>query len=335
MLLVALLVLSFGMAADLQPQYTVLRSSRAGGDVFEVLLGDSRQMFANAFYVKADSYYHSGFYPTIFDNNEAFKTAHMAEDTGAVSSKNHGEEENFMGAPRDWIDAFGRHFSPDRHTHLDEGGPKGDLSSSDRIDEILPWLKLSTDLDPQNVQNYTVTAYWLRERMHRTEEAREVLLEGLHENPGSCNILFELGRLYAESDHDTNRAERVWLAAARNWKPVKGSDDEVAGNNFNYEIITTQLGEAERNAGHWQAAIDWLEKAKTVSPTPGALQAQIDEIKKQMSKPSAWLLPARRAAGNCALFFNRRSDLISRNESPASKNFPSHLGNQNFHSAQS
>ena len=202
LLLTALLVLSFGVAAELQPQFTSWRGSRADGDVFKVLLGDSRKLFANEFFVKADSYYHSGFYPSIFDNNEAFKTAHMAEDTGAVNSRNHGEEESFMGPPRNWIDAFGRHFLPDRHTHLDTGGASDDLSSSDEVREILPWLKLSTDLDPQNVQNYTVTAYWLRERMHKTEAAHEVLLEGLQENPGSCDILFELGRLYAESEHD-------------------------------------------------------------------------------------------------------------------------------------
>jgi hypothetical protein len=283
LLLVALLVLSFGLAADLQPQFRELRWSRADGDVFAVLLGDSRQLFANEFYTKADAYYHSGFYPTIFDNNSNFKTAHMAEDTGAVHSKNHGEEENFMGPPLDWLEAFGRNFFPDRHTHLDEGGPADDLSGSDNVREILPWLKLSTELDPQNVQNYTVTAYWLRQRMHKTDEAYQVLLEGLHANPGSCDILFEMGRLYAESYHDTNRAENVWGAAARNWKPIKGEDDTVAANNFIYEKITTQLGEAERAAGHWQSAIDWFEKAKTVSRTPDALQETINAVKKQMS----------------------------------------------------
>jgi hypothetical protein len=282
LLLVALLVLSFGLAADLQPQYAALRSSRANGDVFEILFGDSRKLLANEFFVKADAYYHSGYYPTIFDNNDAFKTAHMAEDTGAVNSRNHGENENFLGPPRDWIDAFSRHFFPDRHTHLDEGGPKDDLSTSDEVREILPWLKLSTDLDPQNVQNYTVTAYWLRERMHRAAEARQVLLEGLRNNPGSCDILYELGRLYAESDHDTNRAERVWIAAADNWKPVKGTDDEVAANNFIEEQITTKLGETERNAGHWQPAIDWFEKAQKVSRAPDAVQHDIDELKQKL-----------------------------------------------------
>lgn len=282
LLLAFLLVLSFGMAANLQPQFASWRGSRADGDVFKVLLGDSRKLFANEFFVKADSYYHSGFYPSIFDNNAAFKTAHMAEDTGAVSSRNQGEETSFMGPPRNWIDAFGRHFLPDRHTHLDTGGASDDLSSSDEVREILPWLKLSTDLDPQNVQNYTVTAYWLRERMHKPDAAHEVLLEGLQENPGSCDILFELGRLYAESDHDTNRAVNVWNAAVRNWRPIEGSEDAVIANNFIYEKVTTQLGETACDAGHWQQGIDWFEKAKSVSRTPEALQQLIDEARQQM-----------------------------------------------------
>ncbi len=49
-----------------------------------VLMGDSRRMFANHFFVKADAYFHSGFYPTVFDNREAFQTPHMAEDSGTV-----------------------------------------------------------------------------------------------------------------------------------------------------------------------------------------------------------------------------------------------------------
>jgi tetratricopeptide (TPR) repeat protein len=287
LLLLTLLVFCFGVAAGLQSRFQSLENQRHQSDnFFSLLLGDSSRMFANSFFVKADEYYHSGFYPTIFDNNEAFKTTHMAEDTGAVNSKNRGEETGFMGAPRDWLDAFGRHFIPNRHTHLDEGGAAGDLSGSDQVREILPWLKLSTELDPQNVQNYTVTAFWLRQRMHKTAEANQVLLEGLRENPGSCDILFELGRLYAESDHDTNRAENVWLAAAKNWRPVEGNDDAKYANNFIYEKISTQIGEAELNAGHPQLAIQWFQAAQKVSNTPEALQKLIDEAKAKMSAPT-------------------------------------------------
>ena len=293
LLLTALLVLGFGLAADLQPQFRAWRGSRTRGDIFQVLLGDSRRMFANEFYVKADAYYHSGFYPTIFDNNEAFKTAHMAEDTGAVKSSNHGEEASFMGPPRDWIDAFGRHFFPDRHTHLDEGGPDDDLSSSDQVREILPWLKLSTDLDPQNVQNYTVTAYWLRERMHKTAEANQVLLEGLRENPGSCDILFELGRLYEESYHDTNRAQNVWQAAAQNWRPNKGEDDAKFANDFIFEKISTALGKLERGRSRWPLALAWFQAAQKVSRTPEALQPWIDEMKAKTSAATNGAAPVK------------------------------------------
>ena len=175
--------------------------ARAIGQFFQLVSGDSSRIFANDFYVKADAYYHSGFYPTIFDNNEAFKTSHLAEDTGAVASRNKGEETEFLGEPRDWIDAFSRHFIPNRHTHLDAGGPSDDLSDSSEVREILPWLKLSTELDPDNIQTYTVSAYWLR-RIGKIAEAKQVLHEGLRHNPGNYHILFELGRLFYESDHD-------------------------------------------------------------------------------------------------------------------------------------
>ena len=115
--------------------------------------------------------------------------------------------------------------------------------------------------------------------MHKTAEANQVLLEGLRENPGSCDILFELGRLYAESDHDTNRAENVWLAAAKNWRPVKGNDDAKYANDFIYEKITTQLAEAELNAGHPQQAIQWFQAAQEVSNTPDALQSALTKSK--------------------------------------------------------
>jgi hypothetical protein len=283
LLLTALLICSFGLAAKLQPEFREMPLSRTNGDFFAVVLGESRRMFANEFYVKADAYYHSGFYPTIFDNTKAFETAHMAEDTGAVHSLNQGKEGTFMGPPRDWIDAFSRHFIPDRHTHLDEGGADEDLSGSEEVGEILPWLKLSTELDPQNVQNYIVTSYWLRRRMNKTEEANQVLLEGLRANPGSCDILFELGRLYAESDHETNRANNVWLAAARNWQPMEGESDAKYANDFIYEKIATQLGKTQGDQGHWQQAVHWFQEAQKVSRTPEALQTLIDEARARMA----------------------------------------------------
>jgi tetratricopeptide (TPR) repeat protein len=293
LLLLALLVFCFGLAADLQPRFQSLENSRRQSDnFFNLLLGDSSRMFANSFFVKADEYYHSGYYPTIFDNNEAFKTPHMAEDTGGVASHNHGDEASFMGAPRDWIDSFGRHFIPNRHTHLDEGGPTDDLSTSDRVREILPWLKLSAELDPENVQTYTVTAFWLRERMHKVAEANQVLLEGLRNNPDSYEILFELGRLYYENYHDTDRARNVWELAVRKWLALKPQEQQ--NNKLIFEKITTHLGQLEQDAGNWPQAMNWLQAAQKVSLSPEVLQKQIDGLRQKIAaQPSSTNSPAR------------------------------------------
>jgi tetratricopeptide (TPR) repeat protein len=275
--LLALLVLCFGVAADLSPQFQAWPGSRANGDIFNVVLGDSRRMFAQSFYVKADAYYHSGYYPSMFDNNEAFQTQHMAADTGAVSDKNHGDEAGFLGPERNWIDSLGRHFFPDRHTHLDEGGPTDDLGGSDNVREILPWLKLAADLDPDNPQTYTVTAFWLRERMHKVAEADAFLHEGLRHCPDSYEILFELGRLYDESYHDTVRARNVWELGVKKWLALKTNEDKRE-NRLIYEQLTTHLAELEKSAGHIPKAIYWFREAQKASLTPDALQKRIDEL---------------------------------------------------------
>ncbi|MGD0252583.1 MAG: hypothetical protein ABSC01_07790 [Verrucomicrobiota bacterium] len=283
LMLIALLVLCFGLAAYLEPWFQAWQGSRAqSGDPLNVLLGSSRGMFAGYFYRKADVYYHSGYYPSIFDNRQAFETPHMAEDTGAVNSNNKGDEEGFRSLSHDWIDAFGRHFFPDRHTHLDQGGPTGDLSTGADVREILPWLKLSADLDPNDVQTYTVTAFWLRTRMHKVAEADVFLHEGLRNNPDSYDILFELGRLYYEDYHDTNRARNVWELAVRKWLALPPQTQKE--NKLIFEQITTHLGQLEKDTGSLAHAIDWFQAAQKVSLTPAALQQQIDDLKKKMAE---------------------------------------------------
>lgn len=303
MLLVALLVACFGIAAHLEPQFQLMHLddvrknwvldlhgepkplylSRRNGDIFNVVLGDSRKMFANSFYVKADAYYHSGYYPGMFDDNTAFQTTHMAADTGAVSSKNHGDELGFLGPTRNWIDAFGRHFIPNRHSHLDEGGPQGDLGDSDQVGEILPWLKLSSDLDPDNVQTYTVTAFWLRERMNNAPEADAVLHEGLRNCPGSYDILFELGRLYYESYHDPNRARNVWEEAARQWKKAYPhlSPEEQKDSHQIMEQIATHLSKVEEDSGNLPKAIYWLQQ---IPERRDVIQQDINKLKYELGQ---------------------------------------------------
>ncbi|HEY5297860.1 MAG TPA: hypothetical protein VIK59_08030 [Verrucomicrobiae bacterium] len=294
--LVALLVFCFGVAADLQPRFQSYEYARHQSDnFFSLLLGDSSRIFANSAFVEADAYYHSGYYPTIFDNNSSFKTPHIAEDTGAVASHNQGEAaESFLGPPRDWIDAFGRHFIPNRHTHLDEGGPTDDLSKSHAVAEILPWLKLSAELDPDDIRTYIVTAFWLT-RLNQVGAAEQVLRQGLRQNPNNAQLLFELGRLYFENYHDPARARNIWEAALRSWarqQPGVPQSKRLAmtsahfDSRFLFEQIQSSLAELEQQSGHPAAAIQHWEQAKLASPDPDSLQKHIDELRQKLSAPS-------------------------------------------------
>ena len=291
LLLIALLVLCFGLAANLEPWFQTWQGNRSqSANLLSVLLGDGRRMFANHFFVKADAYFHSGYYPTIFDNREAFQTPHMAEDTGGVSSRNHGEEEGFLGKPRDWIDAFSRQFFPSVHTHLDEGGPQGhaagagDLGASSEVREILPWLRLSVELDPNRVETYTVTAFWLRERMGKVVEAEQFLRDGLRANPDSYEILFELGRVYAENKNDSARARNLWQAALSRWQKQESAKPDP--DRFLFLQIVSRLAVLEDQQGNYRQALAYAQMWKEHSPQPDDVEKRIVVLKQKLRSPA-------------------------------------------------
>ena len=273
-----LLVVCFTLATTIQPRTQAWSDRGQSGDVLKMLLGDGRRMFANHFFERADISFHSGYYPSIFDRREqtgksalaSEKDEHAAHDEAA-----HEKEMAFLGRPRDWIEAFGRHFRVTEHTHLEKGQER----------EILPWLRLSAELDPQRVDTYTVAAYWLREKLGKVKEAEEFLREGQRNNPDSYEILFELGRLYHDGHHDIQRARNVWQLALRKWEQSEPGKKEP--NYFEREKIVVHLARLEENAGRLQRAVELLELGKQASPNPAALQKQIDELREKLADPGA------------------------------------------------
>jgi tetratricopeptide (TPR) repeat protein len=280
----------------MDPRFQNLESQkqRAGG-FLTVALGDSRRMFANHFFVKADAYFHSGFYPTIFDNQESFQTPHVAEDAGALKGHNQGEETGFMGQPRDIIEEFNRHFLPSRHTHLDEGGPRGpagtDLGEggSGEVREILPWLRLSAEMDPGRIETYVVAAYWLRKKMGKVNEAEQFLREGLQANPGNSAILFELGRIYQEDRKDIGRARNVWELGVKKWD--QQTTPKTEQDNFVLAQLTVHLARLEEDQGNLAAALQWLERAGPVSPDQEVIRKQIEELRQKLAESKAGTVP--------------------------------------------
>lgn len=286
LILLLLVTCCFSIAVTVEPRVTESEVfARHDRSLIEIILGDARRLFATHFFTKADVYFHSGYYPSIFDE-KAERDSHIATGAGAVEEK-HEHEGDFLGKPRDWIDRFSRAFYPSSHTHLDETHSKGTqehegghqdegLSGSDTR-EILPWLKITAELDPNRIETYTVSAYWLRTRMNKPKEAEEFLREGLKANPGSYAILFELGRIYYESYKDSERARNVWELALRRWDEKESQKKDP--DTFLLLQITWHLALLEEQAGATEKALGYLERAKTVSPNPEAVQQRIDELR--------------------------------------------------------
>ncbi len=271
-----LLVVAFSLAASLQPWSTGLNAgSKRAQDPLSLLLGDARKMFANHFFVKADVYFHSGYYPSIYDNRESFRTPHIAEDAGAREGRNTGDEDHFLGHHRDWIDAFGRRFFPSVHTHLNEGGAETNSEDS-AVREILPWLKLSASLDPERVDTYTVAAFWLRKELNKVDEAEEFLREGLRANPGNPLILFELGRICCDDRHDTNRARNVWEMGIRRWDETQAGLKEP--DLFTLAQLLGNLAKLEESCDRKPVALALLRRLKSISPYADGVQKWIDEV---------------------------------------------------------
>jgi tetratricopeptide (TPR) repeat protein len=260
----------FSLAAVIEPRTAAWQARDDSGSILTILLGDSRRLFANQFFVQADVSLHSGYYPTIFDQSQAPKDSrHMTAAEGSKEDEEHERKMKFLGPPTDWIDRFGRHFMITEHSHL-EGGKER---------EVLPWLKLSAELDPHRIDTYTVAAYFLR-NLGKVKEAEDFLRDGMRNNPDSYEILFDLGRLYSENYHDETRARNVWELALRKW--IAQESNKKDPDNQTLEKIVIHLARLEETSGHVERAIVLLERAKSVSPNPHALQLQIDELRQKL-----------------------------------------------------
>jgi len=280
LILILLASALFSLATFVQPRAQTWDKRGSSANVLNLVFGDSRRMFANHFYTKADVSFHSGYYPSIFDQAQPDKDAHhMTSQEGSPESEEHERQMSFLGRPHDWIERFGRHFFITKHTHLENGNER----------EILPWLKLSAELDPQRIDTYVVASYWLRNRLGKVPEAEQFLRDGLRNNPNSYELLYEMGSLYDENYHDKTRARHVWELAYRRWHEQEPGmkDPDLIG----LEKITIHLARLEEQTGHLDKAIDYLEAALKSSPNPQVIRQQITELKAKQEQAS--VKPAR------------------------------------------
>ena len=274
LLLVFLLEACFSMACRLQLHERELIGQAQSGDILQIVLGDAKRMFANHFFIKADVYFHRGYYPDFMQQSYAQgpTEVHIAERHDPGEPAEDESKVDFLGKPKNWIDGFGRNFYPSHHSHRDAPG---------EAREILPWLALSADLDPHQTETYRVGAYWLISNMGKINEAEQFLRQGLRANPDSYDILYDLGLLYLENRHDPERARNIWELAERRWQ-----EQDEAGNDpdiIAYDSIEAHLAALEEGQGNLPRALDYLESELLVTPVPDAVKQHIADVKQKIA----------------------------------------------------
>jgi hypothetical protein len=263
------------LATVLDPEFRKLQNrDTSSAGVLVALMGDSRRLFAHEFFAKADAYFHSGFYPTIFDYQKPGAESDLKEESHDKPAGAKEEiETSFLGPPKDWIDRFGRHFYPTVHTHLHDGNER----------EMLPWLKLAADLDPHELDAYLTASYWLRTSLNQPKEAEQFLREGQRANPDSYAIELELGRLYLYSYSNAPVARRILLQGRQKWRK-----QDAAGAKPDPHAYGEILGEivlADAAEGDSKQQVADLEELVKVAHSKDVLQKQIEELKAKLAQP--------------------------------------------------
>src|ERR1017187_7638464 len=108
--LALLMTMCFTLATLFVPRAENWNGQSQSDNVFKLLLGDGRKLFANQLFIMGDVYFHSGYYPSIFDQRE--EQPDVAAPAHGQTEDSDSTNDDFMGQPKDWIDAFGRNFIP-------------------------------------------------------------------------------------------------------------------------------------------------------------------------------------------------------------------------------
>jgi tetratricopeptide (TPR) repeat protein len=274
LLLVLAFAICFTLAVELDYPIHQLQSGteeEESSGVMASLLGDSRRMLANQLFVEADVYFHSGYYPSMFDKQETDIDVKGGSNEGKNGTGKAEIEESFLGPPQDWIERFGRHFFPTVHTHLDD----------ERSREVLPWLEMAAGMDPHLIETYLSASYWLRNTLNKPDEAEKFLREGLRANPDSFEILVELGNVDLVNRNDPKNARPLFALALKKWEQQEAAGTDPAPKAHG-EILDGMVAADDKLNDLKQMLID-LEALKTAAPDPKAIEKKIEETKAKLA----------------------------------------------------
>jgi tetratricopeptide (TPR) repeat protein len=237
---VTVLLLLWGVAFSMAAQLTLKPLSLLSSDssVAERLLGASRVAFGNRFFDEADNYFHKG-------------VGHVQEKAFSNSC----------------FQTLGAAIEPSIHVH-----PEGvDVS------EIMPWLRFTTKMDPNNIDAYLTTAYWLEGSIRRPDVAEAVLREAQLNNPNDYRVINARAKMLFGTGDDA-KAAMLLDTAIKLWPSNQDPKDEQAqldlAQMLSYRAFLCEL-KSDR-AG----ALDLFKRAHAVMPNNKSLEQRIGALER-------------------------------------------------------
>jgi tetratricopeptide (TPR) repeat protein len=280
-ILLALMACAFTLLTAIFPRFLAWADEGgAGKSLVASIMGDSRALFANQLFTKGDVYMHSGYYPTIFDTKKlhAPKDGSKPEDHAAHKHDENGRcltdegETDILGKPLDWIDRFSRNFYITEHSHLEQGQQR----------EMLPWLKFAAEMDPHQIDTYTVASFWLRTSLKKPKEAEEFLREGLRNNPSNPELLLELAKVYHDDYHNIDHARNLLEMAEHEWD--KQEAPKANPDMLLLEQIVGRLADLEFKAGRYERALVHYTRLRDLSPAPKVIEEHIRKTQERIAE---------------------------------------------------
>ena len=160
----------------------------SGTSVANLLLVGSQSALADSLFREADVYFHRGV--------EIF-----APPGGSASLLGRLQTE----------------ISPRVHVHAE----------GQDVKEIMPWLRLATEINPHDVTAYRVAAFWVSDGLRNPRAAEGILREAWKNNPEDYRIQIEICKLYLHQRR-LDDAQRAAELAFRLWpKPLAPEADEA------------------------------------------------------------------------------------------------------------
>lgn len=234
-------------AIDINNQAFMLLHERSDVPALWQVLGEARSIMSNLSLLQADLYFHGG----IKDACDEHTGPYAFIERGADHDHDkylHGEISHDV-SPYNVLLRLSDEISVTEHIHLE----------GDQLKEIVPWLYLASEVDPNNVLAYTLAGYYLAYRLDKTDQAIAYLKKGLMNNPDSWEVNGEIGRIYFQKLKDYD-------ASARYLSRAKVLLDKTPHDKFQERAILAYLALSYEKLGEGQKALPLYHRLDSLFP---------------------------------------------------------------------